>query len=76
VLHQTEQIGNRTADLNAKSVRRAINVIREYGPDAVRLVGSEITEAGLSARPKATSQPTPEKVLAASSQSSHTRHRT
>jgi hypothetical protein len=34
-------------------------VIREYGPDAVaaivqgRLVGSEITEAGLSAQPKA-----------------------
>ena len=60
-----------TADLNAKSVRRAINVIREYGPDAVaaivqgRLVGSEITEAGLSAQPKATRQPTPEKVAAA-----------
>jgi hypothetical protein len=59
------------ADLSAKSVRRAINVIREYGPDAVaaivqgRLVGSEITEAGLSAQPKAARQPAPEKVAAA-----------
>jgi hypothetical protein len=46
-------------------------VIREYGPDAVaaivqgRLVGSEITEAGLSAQPKATRQPAPEKAAAA-----------
>ena len=60
-----------TADFNAKSVRRAINVIREYGPDAVaaivqgRLVDSEITEAGLSAQPKAPGQPAPEKVAAA-----------
>jgi hypothetical protein len=47
------------ADLATKSVRRAIAMVREHGPDAVaaivqgRLVGSEITEAGLAVQPKA-----------------------
>jgi hypothetical protein len=48
-----------TADLSAKSVRRAIATVREHGADAVativqgRLTGDTITEAGLSAQPKA-----------------------
>jgi hypothetical protein len=48
-----------TADLSAKSVRRALAAIREHGADAVativqgRLSGDTITEAGLSAQPKA-----------------------
>ena len=47
-----------TADLAAKSVRRAIAVVREHGSEAVaaivqgRLVGSQITEAGLAVQPK------------------------
>jgi hypothetical protein len=46
------------ADLAAKSVRRAIALVREHGPDAVaaiiqgRLVGSEITEARVMVQPK------------------------
>jgi hypothetical protein len=45
-----------TADLSAKSVRRAIATIREQGADAIvqgRLTGNAITEAGLSVQPKA-----------------------
>ena len=51
--------GTVIADLAAKSVRRAIAMVREHGPDAVaaivqgRLVGSEITEAGVMVQPKA-----------------------
>jgi hypothetical protein len=47
-----------TADLNAKSVRRAIAAIREQGAEAVaailqgRLSGNAIAEAGLSVQPK------------------------
>jgi hypothetical protein len=47
-----------TADLAAKSVRRAIAMVREHGPEAVaaivqgRLSGSQIAEAGLSVQPK------------------------
>jgi hypothetical protein len=48
-----------TADLNAKSVRRAIAAIGEHGPDGIaviiqgKLVGDAITEAGIVAQPKA-----------------------
>jgi hypothetical protein len=47
-----------TADLAAKSVRRAVTAIRENGADGVsvvlqgRLIGTAITDAGLSAQPK------------------------
>jgi hypothetical protein len=47
-----------TADLNAKSVRRALATISEHGGDGVtviiqgRLVGDTITDAGLMAQPK------------------------
>jgi hypothetical protein len=47
-----------TAELNAKSVRRALAVISEHGPDSVsvivqgKLVGDTITEAGIMAQPK------------------------
>ena len=47
-----------TADLNAKSVRRALATITEHGPDGVsvvvqgKLVGDIITEAGIMAQPK------------------------
>ena len=57
-----------TADLNAKSVRRAITMIREQGPDNVaaivqgRLAGDVITEAGLSVQPKGPRQPVTEKA--------------
>jgi hypothetical protein len=57
-----------TADLAAKSVRRAITMVREYGPEAVaaivqgRLSGSQIAEAGLSVQPKG---PKPEQAEAA-----------
>jgi hypothetical protein len=57
--------GTVTADLNAKSVRRAIAMVREHGPEAVaaivqgRLSGSQIAEAGLSVQPKG---PKPEKA--------------
>ena len=56
-----------TADLAAKSVRRAIAMVREHGPEAVaaivqgRLSGSLIAEAGLSVQPKG---PKPEKAEA------------
>jgi hypothetical protein len=57
-----------TADLAAKSVRRAIAMVREHGPEAVgaivqgRLSGSQIAEAGLSVQPKG---PKPEQAEAA-----------
>jgi hypothetical protein len=47
-----------TADLAAKSVRRAIAAVREHGPENVaaivqgRLSGNSIAEAGLSVQPK------------------------
>jgi hypothetical protein len=47
-----------TADLAAKSVRRAIAAVREHGPEAVaaivqgRLSGTQIAEAGLSVQPR------------------------
>jgi hypothetical protein len=46
------------ADLAAKSVRRATAMVREHGAENVaaivqgRLVGSEITEAGVMVQPK------------------------
>jgi hypothetical protein len=51
-----------SADLNAKSVRKAVATITEHGPDGVaviiqgKLVGDAITEAGIVAQPKARSQ--------------------
>jgi hypothetical protein len=55
------RVGGRiyTADLNAKSLRRAIAAIGEAGPDGVaivlqgKLVGDVIQEAGIAAQPKA-----------------------
>ena len=50
--------GSVTADLSAKSVRRAIAMVREHGPEAVaaivqgRLSGNQIADAGLSVQPK------------------------
>ena len=47
-----------TADLNAKSVRKAVAAISEHGPDGVaviiqgKLVGDALTEAGIVAQPK------------------------
>ena len=47
-----------SAELNAKSVRRALATIGEHGPDGVavivqgRLVGDTITDAGIFAQPK------------------------
>jgi hypothetical protein len=46
-----------SADLNAKSVRKAIAAIAEHGPDGVaviqgKLVGDTISEAGIVAQPK------------------------
>jgi hypothetical protein len=47
-----------SADLNAKSVRKAVAAISEYGPDGVaviiqgKLVSDAITEAGIVAQPK------------------------
>jgi hypothetical protein len=47
-----------SADLNAKSVRKAVATISEHGPDGVaviiqgKLVGDAITEAGIVAQPK------------------------
>src|SRR5207344_532278 len=47
-----------SADLNAKSVRKAVATISEHGPDGVaviiqgKLVGDTITEAGIVAQPK------------------------
>ena len=47
-----------SADLNAKSVRRALATIAEHGPDGVavivqgKLVGDAITEVGIIAQPK------------------------
>ena len=51
--------GGLSAELNAKSVRRALATIGEHGPDGVsvivqgKLVGDTITEAGIFAQPKA-----------------------
>ena len=51
-----------SADLNAKSVRKAVATISEHGPDGVaviiqgKLVGDLITEAGIVAQPKARHQ--------------------
>jgi hypothetical protein len=59
-----------TADLAAKSVRRAIATVRQHGPEAVaaivqgRLSGHQIAEAGLSVQPKG---PKPEKAEAEAS---------
>jgi hypothetical protein len=50
--------GTVTANLAAKSVRRAIAMVHEHGPEAVaaivqgRLSGHQIAEAGLSVQPK------------------------
>jgi hypothetical protein len=47
-----------TADLAAKSARRAIAMVREHGTEAVaaivqgRLSGNQIAEAGLSVQPR------------------------
>jgi hypothetical protein len=47
-----------SADLNAKSVRKAVAMLAEHGPDGVaviiqgKLVGDAITEAGIVAQPK------------------------
>jgi hypothetical protein len=47
-----------SVDLNAKSVRKTIAAISEYGPDGVavviqgKLVGDVLTEAGIAAQPK------------------------
>ena len=47
-----------SADLNAKSVRKAVAAISEHGPDGVaviiqgKLVGDTIAEAGIVAQPK------------------------
>ena len=47
-----------SVDLNAKSVRKAVAAISEYGPDGVaviiqgKLAGDAITEAGIVAQPK------------------------
>jgi hypothetical protein len=51
-----------TADLDAKSVRRALAAISEHGPNGValiiqgKLVGDTITEAGMFSQPKARPQ--------------------
>lgn len=50
--------GTVTADLAAKSVRRAIAGVREHGAENVsaivqgRLIGNQITEAGVMVQPK------------------------
>jgi hypothetical protein len=55
-----------SAELNAKSVRRALATIAEHGPDAVsvivqgKLVGDAIAEAGIMAQPKGPSKEKPE----------------
>jgi ribosomal protein S3 len=47
-----------SADINAKSVRKAAATIGEHGPDGVaviiqgKLVGDTIAEAGIVAQPK------------------------
>jgi hypothetical protein len=47
-----------SVDLNAKSVRKAVAMLAEHGPDGVaviiqgKLVGDTITEAGIVAQPK------------------------
>ena len=52
-----------SADLNAKSVRKAVATISEHGPDGVavtiqgKLVGDAITEAGIITQPKVRPQP-------------------
>jgi len=51
-----------SVDLNAKSVRKTIAAISEYGPDGVavviqgKLVGDVLTDAGIAAQPKARPQ--------------------
>jgi hypothetical protein len=51
-----------SADLNAKSVRKAVAAISEYGPDGVaviiqgKLVGDIVTEAGIVPQPKVRQQ--------------------
>ena len=58
--------GRVSADLNAKSVRRALATISEHGPDGVSVVvqgklsGDVITEAGIMAQPKVRPQPAAE----------------
>jgi hypothetical protein len=55
-----------TVDLAAKSIRRALAAIREHGQDSVaaliqgKLLGDTITEAGITAQPKAPPQATAE----------------
>ena len=55
-----------SAELNAKSVRRALATIGEHSPDSVavivqgKLVGDTITEAGIFAQPKGPSKEKPE----------------
>jgi hypothetical protein len=51
-----------TADLSAKSVRRAIVAVREQAPEAAaimhdKLEGNAITDAGLSIQPRQTKKP-------------------
>jgi hypothetical protein len=54
-------VGGRTvtAEVNAKSLRRAVTAINATGPDSVAVIvqgkldGSMITEAGIAAQPKA-----------------------
>jgi len=47
-----------SVDLNAKSIRKAVAMLAEHGPDGVaviiqgKLVGDAITEAGIVAQPK------------------------
>jgi hypothetical protein len=47
-----------SVDLNAKSVRKAVAMLAEHGPDGVaviiqgKLMGDAITEAGIVAQPK------------------------
>jgi hypothetical protein len=54
-----------TADVNAKAVRKVRATIREHGGDNVacliqgKLVGDQLTEAGLVAQLKNTATPTP-----------------
>jgi len=51
-----------TADLNAKSVRKAVAAVAEHGADGVaviiqgKLAGDSITEAGIVAQPRVRSQ--------------------
>ena len=57
-------IAIRLPELDAKSVRKTLAAISEYGPDGVavviqgKLVGDTLTEAGIAAQPKARPQTT------------------